>query len=70
MKSENILPKLISEFFDSFIHSIKDFDSFIHSIKEISYRLFYVVFSLIYVGIPQFFAIWVIYLLFPILQLI
>ncbi|HQO99110.1 MAG TPA: hypothetical protein PL042_00675, partial [Caldisericia bacterium] len=33
-------------------------------IKEISYQ------PLIYVGIPNFFAIWVIYLLFPILQLI
>lgn len=60
MKSENILPKLISEFFDSFIHSIKEFlEQPINSI-----------FSLIYVGIPRFFAIWVIYLLFPILQLI
>ncbi|HOC52649.1 MAG TPA: hypothetical protein PKJ39_02850 [Caldisericia bacterium] len=54
MKSENILPKLISEFYDFFILLI----------KEISYQ------PLIYVGIPNFFAIWVIYLLFPILQLI
>ncbi len=70
MKSENILPKLISEFFDSFIHSIKDFDSFIHLIKEFLEQPINSIFSLIYVGIPRFFAIWVIYLLFPILQLI
>ncbi len=59
MKSENILPKLISEFYDFFILLI----------KEISYQPLQV-FLLIYTSIPNFFAIWVIYLLFPILQLI